>query len=369
MAYETIFSPVQLGSVTLKNRIIFAPTTLGLPTEQYLEKIRRISAGGCAMVIIGDVPVTRRAPMSLYHKKGFSHYQKLCEIVHANGGRICAQLYQSDSNIKAMMKYIPGVLTKKISMTDLRTLLNEQVEPLITKMTTDKIHTIIDSFGNASVLAKKAGFDMIQVHGDRMCGSFSSSLYNKRKDEYGGIPENRARFAAEAVAAVRSSVPDIPIDFKLPVRQENPHYGNAGVLFEELAVFIPILEKAGVTSFHVALANHGELSDTIPPKNHPYFSEEGCFLKYCDEIRNFTKLPLCGVGGLGNPDFIEQQLSDGRIDCAAMSRQLIADPAWANKVLHGQVSDIYRCIRCNKDCLGGLMKHKGVHCIYDKAKD
>ncbi len=99
------------------------------------------------------------------------------------------------------------------------------------------------------------------------------------------------------------------IEYKLAVRQENPHYGNAGILTEELPVFIPMLEKAGVNSFHVALADHSSLTDTIPPVNHPYFGEEGCFLRYCDCVRKITKLPVCGVGGLTDPDFVEQQLT------------------------------------------------------------
>lgn len=80
------------------------------------------------------------------------------------------------------------------------------------------------------MLAVKAGFDMVQVHGDRMCGSFSSTVFNHRTDEYGGSAENRARFAVEAVKAIRSRLPEIPIDYKLAVRQEDPHYGNAGVV-------------------------------------------------------------------------------------------------------------------------------------------
>ncbi len=92
------------------------------------------------------------------------------------------------------------------------------------------------------------------------------------------------------------------------------------------------LKKAGVTSFHVTLANHSDLENTIPPKNHPYFGEPGCFLKFCDEVRQYTNLPICGVGGLTDPDFVEKQLADGRIQCAAMSRQLLADPDWVNKL-------------------------------------
>lgn len=97
-----------------------------------------------------------------------------------------------------------------------------------------------------------------------------------------------------------------------------------------------MLERAGVTSFHVTLANHSALENTIPPANHPYFGHPGCFLKFCNEVRQYTDLPICGVGGLNDPDFVEQQLFDGRIQCAAMSRQLLADPDWVNKLKTGR---------------------------------
>lgn len=357
--YETINSPINYGGLELKNRIIFAPTTFGLAEDEYFEKIRKIAAGGCAMVIIGDVPVGKsQFEKSLFDKKGFAHYQKLVEIVHSYDCRICAQLHQTDSNMLAMLKYVPGVLTKKISMEELRPLLNAEVAPYISKLSTRKIHKIINGFGEAAVLAVKAGFDMVQVHGDRMCGSFSSTVFNHRTDEYGGSAENRARFAVEAVKAIRSRLPEIPIDYKLAVRQEDPHYGNAGVVESELGIFVPLLTDAGVTSFHVTLANHSSLEDTIPPANHPYFKEQGCFLKFCDEVRQYTDKPITGVGGLNQPDFVEQQLASGRITCAAMSRQLLADPEWPNKVASGQIKEIHRCVRCNKNALAACSSIK-----------
>ena len=365
--YESILSPVNYGGIQLKNRIIFAPTTFGLPDEAYFEKIRSIASGGCAMIIVGDVPVGKSSfGKSFFDAKGFAFYQKLVKIAHEANCRICAQLHQSDSNVLAILKYIPGVLMKKITPDELREKLNEEVGPYITKMPERKIKSIIAGFGEAAILAKKAGFDMVQVHGDRMCGSFSSSIYNHRRDQYGGSAENRARFAVEAVQAVHAAVPEFPIDYKLAVRQENPHYGNAGVLKEELSIFVPLLEAAGVTSFHVTLANHSALENTIPPANHPYFHQSGCFLPFCDEVRRYTSRPICGVGALGDPDFLETQLSEGRIQCAAMSRPLLADPAWVKKLASGEADKIHRCIRCNKKCLGGLMAHQGTGCIYDK---
>lgn len=366
--YEMINSPLDYGGLTLKNRIIFAPTSMGLPWHELLERLGRIAAGGCAMIIIGDVPVLPGGVVpSLYTAKGQDFYRSLADVVHREGCRLCAQLHQSDSHFKAMLRYVPGVLTGRISREELRHLLNQQVGPYITGLSVEKVKEITEAFGTAAELALQAGFDMVQVHGDRMCGSFSSALFNHRTDSYGGSTENRARFAVEAVSAVRRRLPEVPIDYKLAVRR--PPYGRAGVLEEELPIFVPMLEAAGVTSFHVTLADHGDLRDTIPPKDHPAFGAEGCFLPLCDQVRGLTRLPVCGVGGLTDPGFVEEQLRSGRIDCAAMSRQLIADPDWPRKVSAGRAEEIRRCVRCNKRCLGGMMAHQGVHCIYEERKE
>ena len=358
--------PINYGGITLKNRIIFAPTTMGLKMEEYLQKLEDIAEGGCAMMVIGDVPVRKShfAP-SLWNQKGMEHYRKITDTIHAHDCMVCSQLHQSDSNFSGMIKYIPGILTGKISKMEMRSLLNQEVSSYISSMPADKVKDITASFGTAAEKAAEAGFDLIQVHGDRMCGSFSSSLTNKRTDEYGGPVKNRARFAAESIRAIREKLPDIPIDYKLVIRMEEPHYGTAGILMEEIPEFISVIEREGITSYHVALANHGKLEDTIPDARHPEFSGQGCFLRFCDELRKYTDLPICGVGGLSDPDYIEEQLETGRIDCAAMSRQLIADPEWVRKVSHGHTAAIQKCIRCNKKCLGGMYEHKGVHCIYE----
>ena len=205
--YETILSPVNYGGLQLKNRIIFAPTTFGLPDEEYLAEIRRLAEGGCAMLIIGDVPVGKsKFEKSLFDAKGFAFYQQIVEIAHKADCKVCAQLHQSDSNMLAMLKYIPAVLAKKLTPDQLREKLNAEVEPYITKMPKRKIEAILAGFGKAAVLAKQAGFDMVQVHGDRMCGSFSSSIFNHRTDEYGGSAENRARFAVDGRPPRRAGI-------------------------------------------------------------------------------------------------------------------------------------------------------------------
>ena len=292
--YEAIGRPLELGGLRLKNRIVFAPTTLGLAEPQQEQLLRRIAAGGCALAWVGDVPVGKKGFGSLFSKKGFEHYRRLTGALHSEGCLAGAQLHQSDSDLGAMVKYLPALLTRRINPDGLRQKLNDAAGPYITGLPAEKVKRITAAFGDAAAQARRAG-----------------------------------------------------------------------LLPDELAVAVPMLEAAGVTSFHVTLANHSALTDTIPPANHPDFGEEGCFLFLCDMVRQYTRLPVCGVGGLTDPDFVERQLAEGRIDCAAMSRQLIADPDWPNKVLGGRAAGVRRCVRCNKGCLGGLMEHKGAHCIFE----
>lgn len=117
--YQTITSPVNYGGIRLKNRIIFAPTSMGVPTEEWLARLQRIAKGGCAMIILGDVPVLPHGfGPSLYSKKGFALYKQAAELVHAEGCLLCAQLHQSDSDFKALVKYLPGFLCKRSRRTN-----------------------------------------------------------------------------------------------------------------------------------------------------------------------------------------------------------------------------------------------------------
>ena len=165
----------------------------------------------------------------------------------------------------------------------------------------------------------------------------ASAIFNHRTDEYGGSAENRARFAVEAVKAVHAAVPGMAIDYKLAVRQENPHYGNAGVVEEELAVFVPAAGAGGRdqlpcdTGQPLCAGEHHPAGQPPRVQGRPAASSSSAM-----RCAGIPSVPLCGVGGLNDPDFVEQQLASGRIQCAAMSRQLLADPDWVNKLQSGQ---------------------------------
>lgn len=355
--------PIVIGGCEFKNRIFFAPTTLGLKAEEKTLKLKAIAAGQTALIILPDIPVLGAG--SLQNHRTFAAYHQLIQQLHAEGCKVSAQLHLSDTNFKVMLKSVPALFTHKLSADQLRQKVNDSAAVTVNEMSLSRIQEIITAFGRSAQLAQKAGFDMVQIHGDRLVGSFSSSLINQRKDDYGGSLTHRMRFALEVIREVRQHCM-LPIDYKLAVRQTDPDYGKAGVWEQDLDPVVSWLDQAGVDCFHVTLANHGALTDTIPPANHPVFSGEGCFLKFAEQVKALTAKPVIGVGSLRHPDMIDQAIESGRIDAAAMSRQLIADSNWVIKLMEDHPEQIQYCIGCNQKCLQGLMNHQGIHCIYEQ---
>ena len=394
---QPLFTPWKIGNCEIKNRIVLTSMggtdLFGWMEKNHFDKdgarfIMEVAKNNAGLVLPGCQPVYNPMFGQWLHKnkKMYADLKKWTPELHKTGAKLFVQLtagFGRSFTISEMMEKLytnPAlrVLSKPFMDLDKITASaspspNRWSDKVPSReMTKAEIKEFVNAFAESAKMLKDAGVDGVEVHAVHegyLLDQFTLKYVNKRTDEYGGSAENRARFAAEAVSAVHAAVPGMPIDYKLAVRQENPHFGNAGVVEEELPVFVPLLEQAGVTSFHVTLANHSALENTIPPADHPYFSQPGCFLKFCDEVRQYTELPICGVGGLNDPDLVEQQLASGRIQCAAMSRQLLADPDWVNKLKNGQAKQIHRCLRCNKKCLGGLTAHQGTHCVYDALRE
>ncbi len=359
---DLLATPVTVGGLTLKNPIVFAPTSLGMPPKQALAKLTRIAQGGAGLIILGDVSTIEGGfGYSVCRQSDLDFFHRLLKAVRPMGAKVSAQLFISGN---------PPGLSKPVGLSpeEARARRNQAIRDFVTEMPQSQMENWIDSFGKGAAVCQEIGFDMIQIHGDQLCGAFLSPLFNRREDEYGGDVQGRTLFLRRCIQAAQKAAPGLTIDLKLPVRQENPRYGNGGLRKDELPQAIPLIEQAGPDCYHITLANHGALSDTVPPTNHPYFQQEGCFLPFADMVRPYTQKPICGVGKLQTPDFIRQQLQSGRIQLAAMSRQLIADPDWPLKAL-GRETEIRRCVYCNADCLGGMTRRQGVHCIYDDEQN
>ncbi|WP_125152025.1 bilirubin reductase [Clostridium rectalis] len=361
--YKNIFNPIKIGELTLKNKIIFAPTSMGDNQKKNIEKIINIAKGGVGLIILGDISVVETLQVhtsTLSENKFISYFKKITNEVKKYGCKISVQLFHPDYNVK----YVKSLyVNQKKSRDEIRKLLKENIYSYTNELSLQEILNIKDAFVKAALRAEEAGFDMIQIHGDRLLGSFSSSIFNNRKDLYGGTVENRVKLSKEIVKMIKVQLPYMPIDYKLPIRKENPCIGKGGPSLKEVNTFVKVLDKAGVDSFHVTIANHSRIQDTIPMYNHPFLKGEGCFLDLSTEVKKYTNKIVCGLGKLSTPQFIEEALENNKADVVALSRQLIADENWVLKVKDGREKDILYCEFCNIKCTNALMNNKEFGCV------
>lgn len=366
--YENIFKPIKIRDLEIKNRIIFAPTSMGNNAEEKFNKIVNIAKGDTGLIIIGDVSVRssfHSGIPTLEKDEYIEYFKKITDEVHKYGCKISAQLFYPDYDVDYIKELIKS---NSKNRDEIKKLLKENMITYVNDISKEKIIEIQNAYVQAAVRAEKAGFDMIQIHGDRLLGSFSSSIFNKRKDEYGGSEKNRANMSVEIIKKVRKKLPNMPMDYKLAIRKENPNIGKGGPSFNEIKTFVTLLDNAGIDSFHVTIANHSTIKDTIPAYNHPYLKGEGCFFDLASEVKKYTNKIVCGVGKLKSPDFIEKALKEKVVHMVALSRQLIADDSWALKVKLGRKEEIQYCKFCNIKCTNALISNSDFGCVLQKNK-
>lgn len=355
---KQLFSPVSIGTLSLKNRIVFAPTSMG---KAGIGAYERIAAGGCGLFILADlsvIPSLLGAP-ALDSDRQEAFFRQIIDACHKHGCKISAQLFHPEYDTDFIRRLYQRSRTDgSITPEEVRKELAASTRTYCDSLTREEIETITGKFSEAAKRAERFGFDMVQIHGDRLMGSFTSPLFNHRTDEY----SSHSFFPGKVFRAVRLAVPGLPLDYKLTIRLEEENLGRGGITLSEVPDFIKMLDGMGADSYHVALANHTNTEDTIPVKNHPRLSQEGCFSQLALEVKKHTSNPVCTVGKLQHLEKMKELLEAG-IDLIGMSRQLIADPDWPKKAEASNTSSIHYCLYCNKSCLGSLKTGKAIECV------
>ena len=203
------------------------------------------------------------------------------------------------------------------------------------------IDEIIASYGHVAGLAKRAGFEMIMVHGGHgwLVNQFLSPYFNKRKDEYGGTLENRCRFAKRVLQAVREAVgPFFPIEF----RMSGSELFEGGYTLED-GVQIAVELQQYIDLLHVSAGTYQRGFGVTHPS---MFAEHGCNVYLAAEIKKHVTIPVATIGGLNDPAQMEDIIASGKADVVYMARALLADPFLPNKVMANKDEDIVRCLRC-----------------------
>ncbi len=357
-----LLTPIKVGNIIFKNRIMFPPLTTGYEgrdgsiTEQSKAFYTRLAKGGVSYIVLGDVsPVVSFSPTPrLYCDDQIAGFKDLADSVHAYGAKIGVQIFHPEYDVNALLD-----LFQKKDMIGVRNKMHHDMEHFVTDVTEEQLQDIIDKMCACAVRAEKAGIDFIQVHGDRLVGCLCSPIMNHRTDKFGGSFENRTRFALMLVKALRKAVPNMGLDYKFSVI--TPVRGKGGIPQAEAPEFAKLLEEAGVDMLHVAQANHtGNMADTIPPMGvQPY----GFFVDIAGEIKNVVNIPVSCVGRIIDPDMAERTLVSGKADIVGIGRPLLCDPDWVAKLEAGKPEDIRRCISCNKGCTDNIQNRCFLSCV------
>ena len=226
---NVILQPIEVGGQTFKNRIMFPPLTTGyekngMISEQDMGFYTRLAKGGVGYIVLGDVaPINSFSPTpKLFDDSQIPAFKALADSVHAYGTKLGVQLFHPEYDVDAINSLF---MQKKFD--EMRQRLHHDMMFFTDEVTEEMLMAIIDKMCACAVRAQKAGVDVIQIHGDRLNGCLCSTRMNHRTDKFGGSLENRVRFARMLTRAIRKTVPDMVIDYKLSI--VTPQRGKGGI--------------------------------------------------------------------------------------------------------------------------------------------
>lgn len=361
MKLEKTFRPGNIGSLTLKNRLIVSAMSShlgngdGTPNEEVMCYLEAKVRGGWGLIFTEDLGVTEDAgsdPVvgSLWNDRQIPSWSETVRRVHAADGLIGAQIYHAGRERKLTAYDTYPVAPSAIK--------EPTVNYVPRALTEAEIHELVKAFGDCALRAKKCGFDCVEIHGAHgyLINQFMSPFSNKRNDDYGGTLINRMRFPLEVVEAVRAAVGD---DFPIIFRFNTCDYVDGGIYLPEAVVMAKMLEQAGVDALHCTQGMFASKQAIIPPGFIPV-------MNYADNaaaIKAAVRIPVIAVGRYNDIYMSEAMLQDGKADFIVMARASLADPDLPNKAKAGRVEEIIHCIGCDQGCTGETAAGNRVNCI------
>ena len=384
MAAPDPFAPARLGPVELRNRVLKAATFEGMSrkcvvSDSLIEFHKRMAAGGLAMTTVSYVAVAKDAmgaPGEIYiHDAAADGLGRIADAIHAEGAKVAAQLGHAGA-----VGVYPGKRT--LGPSSGRTLMGTKV----IEISPGEIDDVVAKFAAGAAMLSTAGFDSVELHFGHhyLISAFMSPKWNRRKDDYGGPVENRARLPRRILAAVRDAVGD---DMAVTAKMNMTDGIRGGLQVEESLQFAKLFEsdrildaleltsggsQANQMYMFRGAAPRKEMEKVLPNpqrlgfklfgrfifKEYPF--EELYFLPMAKRFRQELSLPLILLGGINSVDSITTAMEDG-FEFVAMGRALLRDPDLVNKMRDGTATE-GTCIHCNK-CMVSI--YSGTRCVID----
>ncbi len=355
MQYPHLFAPLDLGHVTLPNRVLMGSMHTGLEDRArdyvklaafFAERAR----GGVGLMVTGGIapnitgwlkPFAGRLSMPWH----VARHRVLTAAVHAEGSHICMQILHAGRYAYHPLSVAPSRIKSPITPFTPRALSARAVE------------RSISDFVDCAKLAREAGYDGVEVMGSEgyLINQFLCARTNQRNDEWGGSAEKRMRFAIEIVRRTRAAVgPDFIIIFRLSMLD----LIEDGQSREEIIQLAKAIEKAGASLINTGIGWHEARVPTIVTS-----VPRAAFAQVTRALRGEITLPLIATNRINMPQVAEAILARGDADMVSMARPLLADPEWVNKARDAQAERINTCIACNQACLDHVFENRRASCL------
>ena len=347
--YPNLLSPLKVGNVTLKNRICLAPMNLreidhnGGFTARTIAFNERFAKGGVALITMGEACVSPDTGASedfmlrITNPGAFYSLCDLAEAVHRWGGKISMEMSHAGALCIAENNFGNQPMSASASVKPSGVAVREMTEEDMIKVAND--------FGDAALVLKKAGFDMVQFHAGHgwLISQFLSPRTNKRTDKYGGSLENRCRFPIMCLQNIREKVgKNFPVDMRMTGDEiiEGGYHIEEGVeIAKMLEPYVDMIQVSTGGIFH---------PDATARMSPGVFMDKGCNVDFAAAIRAAVKVPVSTVAGINEPDMMERDIADGKADLIFMGRGLICEPDMPKKLAAGKADECNRCLRCNE---------------------
>ncbi len=352
--YPNLFSPLDLGFVTLPNRFLMGSMHTGLEEVGDWNKVAAYYAerarGGVALMVTGGMAPNPEGAVlpgaaGLFTSRDIENHKIVTNQVHDVGGKIAMQILHAGRYAYSPKSVAPSPIKSPISPFAPAELNAEGIEKQIVDFTT------------AAVKAKEAGYDGVEIMGSEgyFLNQFLVTHTNKRTDEWGGSYENRMRLPVEVVRRARQAVgPEFIIIFRLSMIDLVPN----GSTFEEVLLLAKAIEAAGATIINTGIGWHEARIPTIATS-----VPRRAFSWVTKKLMGHVSIPLITSNRINMPDVAESVLADGCADMVSMARPFLADADFVNKTFAGRGNEITPCIACNQACLDHTFSMKLTSCL------
>ena len=353
--YPHLLQPLDLGFVTLKNRVLMGSMHTGLEEEK--DGFPRMAAyygaraaGGVGLIVTGGVAPNRAgwvAPFSirLASRSQVKDHKIITDTVHAADGKICMQILHTG-------RY--GYHPLCVAPTSIKAPIN-RFKPRA--LSIRGIHSTIGDFVKCAGLAQEAGYDGVEIMGSEgyLINQFIVRKTNRREDEWGGSFENRIRFPLEIIGQIRKAVGK---KFIIIFRLSMLDLVKGGSTWDEIVKLAMEVERAGVTIINTGIGWHEARVPTIAT-----MVPRAGFAWVTKRLMGEVRIPLVTTNRINMPQVAESVLAEGCCDMVSMARPFLADPEWVNKAKEGRVAEINTCIGCNQACLDQIFARQSATCL------